>query len=75
MDFIYFLRSYLILFDTLLWFESKPELGAGGETSVYRLRPKVLAPCGSGSSSTTLATGTCWGHKLKMWVYILFVEL
>jgi hypothetical protein len=35
-----------------------PELGAGAETSRFRLQPKVSAPCGSGS--TTLPLSSAW---------------
>jgi hypothetical protein len=28
-----------------------PEPGAGAETSIFRLQPKVLSPCGSGSTT------------------------
>ncbi len=41
----------LFLFTTL----ADPELGAGAETLIFRLRPKVPAPCGSGF--TTLLGG------------------
>jgi hypothetical protein len=46
--------EFLFLFTTLA--DPEPEPGAGAETLIFRLwlQPKVPAPCGSGSSSTTL---------------------
>jgi hypothetical protein len=31
--------------------DPEPELGAGAEILIFRLQPKVLAPCGSGSTT------------------------
>jgi hypothetical protein len=49
--------------NTLVDPEPEPGAGAGAETSIIRLRlrlqPKVSAPCGSGSSSTTLHATAC----------------
>jgi hypothetical protein len=39
--------EFLFLFTTL----ADPEPGAGAETSIFRLQPKVPAPCGSGSTT------------------------
>jgi hypothetical protein len=38
-----------------------PEPGAGAETSIFRLQPKVSAPCGSGS--TTLVYWTAFASS------------
>jgi hypothetical protein len=47
--------------------DPEPEPGAGAETSIFRLQPKVSAPCGSGSTTlVTLLTLGTWHRQGKM---------
>ncbi len=41
--------EFLFLFTTLA--DTKPDQGAGAETSIFRLQPKVPVPCDSGSTT------------------------
>ncbi len=48
-DLIHFLDPIQYEFWFFIYYFSWP--GAGAKTSIYRLRPKVSAPCGSGSTT------------------------
>ncbi len=65
----YIQNEFLILFTTL----ADPELGAGAETSTFRLWPKVPAPCGSGSTTLGIGIGTGTGTGVSIGLGILYV--